>query len=121
MKNAIKSVAPAWLLSAYHFFLAFLAALLYRFPSRRLVVVAAVLDDLGAGGIDAAVPVIGEMFSGKKPRYPPVVAVVGKDAAQHLELSQRRGGASANEYLIGGGCWAQCRAVKEGPVDIRAA
>ncbi|MFZ2886753.1 MAG: UDP-N-acetylmuramyl-tripeptide synthetase [Minisyncoccia bacterium] len=40
MKNTIKSVMPSWLLSAYHFSIAFLAALLYRFPSRHLVVIA---------------------------------------------------------------------------------
>lgn len=40
MKSAIKAVTPAWLLSAYHFSLAFLAALIYQFPSKRLTVIA---------------------------------------------------------------------------------
>lgn len=40
MKGAIKAVTPAFILSAYHFALAFLATLLYRFPSQKIAVVA---------------------------------------------------------------------------------
>ena len=40
MKGALKSIIPTRVLSAYHFTLAFLAALLYRFPSRYVTVVA---------------------------------------------------------------------------------
>lgn len=40
MKRALTAIVPAPILSAYHFVLSFLAALIYRFPSRRLVVVA---------------------------------------------------------------------------------
>lgn len=40
MKETVKSIIPGPLLSAYHFTLAFLAALVYRFPSRRIIVVA---------------------------------------------------------------------------------
>jgi UDP-N-acetylmuramoyl-L-alanyl-D-glutamate--2,6-diaminopimelate ligase len=40
MKTALKAIIPPFLLSAYHFALAFLAALIYRFPSRRIAVVA---------------------------------------------------------------------------------
>lgn len=40
MKESIKSLIPTPLLSAYHFALALLAALLYRLPSRRITVVA---------------------------------------------------------------------------------
>jgi UDP-N-acetylmuramoyl-L-alanyl-D-glutamate--2,6-diaminopimelate ligase len=40
MKGAIKAVTPAFILSAYHFALAFLAGLLYQFPSREIAVVA---------------------------------------------------------------------------------
>lgn len=40
MKEAIKTVMPEWLLAAYHFALAFLAAIANGFPSRKLVVVA---------------------------------------------------------------------------------
>lgn len=40
MKGAIKAITPTFLLSTYHFALAFLAALLYRFPSRKIAVVA---------------------------------------------------------------------------------
>lgn len=40
LKKTITSSLPAPLLSAYHFFLAFFAALMYRFPSRYVTVVA---------------------------------------------------------------------------------
>lgn len=40
MKTAIKAVLPPFVLSAYHFALAYLAALLYHFPSRKIAVVA---------------------------------------------------------------------------------
>lgn len=40
MKGAIKAVTPAFILSGYHLALAFLAALLYRFPSQKIAVVA---------------------------------------------------------------------------------
>lgn len=40
MKGAIKAIAPEILVNAYHFALAFLAAVLYRFPSRQIAVVA---------------------------------------------------------------------------------
>ncbi len=40
MKKAVLSITPAPLLALYHFALAFLAALIYRFPSKRLRVIA---------------------------------------------------------------------------------
>lgn len=40
MKRALVSIIPGPILGAYHFVLSFLAALVYRFPSKRLVVVA---------------------------------------------------------------------------------
>lgn len=40
MKTVIKAVTPDIILSAYHFALAFLAALLYQFPSKKIAVVA---------------------------------------------------------------------------------
>ncbi len=39
MKRLLKRMLPASLLSWYHFFLAFLAALIYAFPSRHLIVI----------------------------------------------------------------------------------
>jgi UDP-N-acetylmuramoyl-L-alanyl-D-glutamate--2,6-diaminopimelate ligase len=40
MKKAALAITPAPVLALYHFALAFLAALLYRFPSKRLAVIA---------------------------------------------------------------------------------
>ena len=40
MKQLIKKIMPEFLVSWYHFSLAFLAAFLYRFPSKRLKVIA---------------------------------------------------------------------------------
>lgn len=40
MKTALKAVIPTFVLSFYHFLLAFVAALLYQFPSRKIIVVA---------------------------------------------------------------------------------
>lgn len=40
MKKAALAITPAPLLALYHFALAFFAALLYRFPSKRLMVIA---------------------------------------------------------------------------------
>jgi len=39
MKNLIKKLTPSFLMSWYHFILAFLGALIYRFPSRKLKVI----------------------------------------------------------------------------------
>jgi UDP-N-acetylmuramoyl-L-alanyl-D-glutamate--2,6-diaminopimelate ligase len=39
MKELIKKFIPDWLLSLYHFILAFFGALIYRFPSRQLKVI----------------------------------------------------------------------------------
>jgi len=39
MKELIKKFIPSWLLSFYHFILAFLGALIYGFPSRKLKVI----------------------------------------------------------------------------------
>ncbi len=40
MKKALAAALPAPILSAYHFALSFLAALIYRFPSKRITVIA---------------------------------------------------------------------------------
>lgn len=39
MRNFIKRIAPPFLLNCYHFLLAFLAAVFYRFPSRKMIVI----------------------------------------------------------------------------------
>lgn len=39
MKNAIKKIAPKWALKLYHYGLAFVSVVYYRFPSRSLIVV----------------------------------------------------------------------------------
>jgi len=39
MKELIKKIIPSFLLSWYHFLLAFLGAIVYRFPSRKLIVI----------------------------------------------------------------------------------
>ena len=39
MKELVKKALPGFILSAYHFALAFLGALIYRFPSRKLTVI----------------------------------------------------------------------------------
>jgi UDP-N-acetylmuramoyl-L-alanyl-D-glutamate--2,6-diaminopimelate ligase len=38
-KKTVRSLIPSFLLSAYHFTLAYLGAALYRFPSRRIIVI----------------------------------------------------------------------------------
>jgi UDP-N-acetylmuramoyl-L-alanyl-D-glutamate--2,6-diaminopimelate ligase len=38
-KEFLKKIVPRFALNAYHFFLAFLGALLYGFPSRNLIVI----------------------------------------------------------------------------------
>jgi UDP-N-acetylmuramoyl-L-alanyl-D-glutamate--2,6-diaminopimelate ligase len=39
IKSRIRSIAPDWLLSSYHLFLAWLGALLYSFPSKRILLI----------------------------------------------------------------------------------
>src|SRR3989344_6648968 len=39
IKGSIKKMAPAFILSAYHLLLAYIAALWYRFPSESMMVV----------------------------------------------------------------------------------
>jgi len=39
MKDLIKKFIPSFLLDCYHFLLAFLGAIIYRFPSRKLIVI----------------------------------------------------------------------------------
>ncbi len=39
MKSLIRRITPKFVLSAYHFALVWLAALIYRFPSRRMIVI----------------------------------------------------------------------------------
>ena len=39
MKNFIKKITPLFLISWYHFLLAFLAVIFYGFPSRKLIVI----------------------------------------------------------------------------------
>jgi len=39
LKETLKKLIPPFLISCYHFFLSFLAALFYRFPSKKMVVI----------------------------------------------------------------------------------
>ena len=39
MKNFIKKFVPEWIIGWYHFALAYLGALIYRFPSRKMIVI----------------------------------------------------------------------------------
>lgn len=39
MKSLIKKITPSWMLSFYHYILAFLAALIYRFPGYKLQII----------------------------------------------------------------------------------
>jgi UDP-N-acetylmuramoyl-L-alanyl-D-glutamate--2,6-diaminopimelate ligase len=58
MKNLIRSLLPASILSAYHLVLAYLGALAYGFPSRKLVVIAVT----GTKGKSSVVELIAEVL-----------------------------------------------------------
>ena len=64
MKNVIRSLLPASLLSAYHLVLAYAGAIVYRFPSRKLVVIAVT----GTKGKSSVVELVAELLraSGKQ-------------------------------------------------------
>jgi UDP-N-acetylmuramoyl-L-alanyl-D-glutamate--2,6-diaminopimelate ligase len=58
MKSLVKKFIPKFLLSWYHFFLAFLGALIYRFPSRKLKVIGVT----GTNGKSTTVEFITKIF-----------------------------------------------------------
>lgn len=64
MKRLIKRIIPRWLLEillpAYHFLLAIMGALLYRFPSRKLIVVGIT----GTKGKSSTAEILGAIFEG---------------------------------------------------------
>ena len=64
MKNVIRSLLPAPLLSAYHLVLAYAGAVIYRFPSRKL----GVITVTGTKGKSSVVELVAELLraSGKR-------------------------------------------------------
>jgi UDP-N-acetylmuramoyl-L-alanyl-D-glutamate--2,6-diaminopimelate ligase len=58
MKKILKKITPPFLLKIYHFTLAILAAIIYRFPSQKMIVIGVT----GTGGKSTTVKMIGRIL-----------------------------------------------------------